>query len=917
MKKLFLIDGHALIFRMYYAFLRRPMINSKGEDTSILFGFTKYILELARREKPTHLAIAFDPPCKTFRHEIDPEYKANRAATPELIKTSLEPLIKLMESLDIPVLMSPGYEADDVIGSMARRWEAAGFQVYMVSPDKDLGQLVTDHIFQYKPAKGTNTEEVVNREALCKKYGIQDPIQIIDILTLWGDSSDNVKGVRGIGEVGARKLVAQYGSIDGILSNLDQLTAKQQEAFREASSYLSTSRDLVTIRTDIPLEVSEQALELKIRATGQTRQLFRHYEFTSLMPLLPQDPDAPATPPQEEPLSPQSRSILSALGQLHWTSRSILEKAARQTGLLALSYQEPQWLLIAGECVYRTSDPHELKKLLTDTRITKIGYQLKSCWKTLRKTAGITMAAPMADLELMHYLVNSESTHRYETLAISYLGIAPQTLELLPDDPTAAKQLPEPEPDLFAAWFASEADTPEQATPGQAIPAQVPPLTTGQHREQWQNTALLLPLYDALMRLFKQDEKLQKLYQEIEMPLIPVLASMEEEGFRIDTSLLAAYSKTLQQEAEAIEERIREQVGEPGLNIASPKQLGSVLFEKLQLDPKAKKSKSGHYSTDEETLLELQDRHPVIKDILRFRELKKLIGTYIDPFPSYIDPGSGKIHTTFNQALTATGRLSSVKPNLQNIPIRSELGREIRRAFIPSDEHHSIVSADYSQIELRLMAVLSNDPGLLEDFRHEKDIHTATAARIFHVPESEVTREQRSRAKTANFGIIYGISAFGLAQRLNLSRTEAKELIDEYFRSYPQVKAYMEQTKEVARTQTYVETLYGRKRYLPAITSRNAVVRGLAERNAINAPIQGTAADLIKIAMIRVYRRLQAEGLQSRLILQVHDELIVDALNPEVEQVKTILKEEMEQVARLSIPLTVECNSGINWLDAH
>lgn len=900
MKKLFLIDGHALIFRMYYAFLRRPMINSRGEDTSILFGFTKYILELVKREHPTHLAIAFDPPCKTFRHEIDSNYKANRAATPELIKSSLEPLIKLMEALDIPVIMVPGYEADDVIGSMAKRWEAAGFDVFMVSPDKDLGQLISDHIFQYKPAKGTNTEEVVGREAICQRFGIQDPIQIIDILTLWGDSSDNVRGVRGIGEVGAKKLVAQYGSIDGILASLDQLSAKQQAAFEEARPYIYQSRDLVTIRTDIPLEVTEQALVFQIQPHSQAKQLFQHYEFASLLPLLPNTPLMEGQEPLAEVLPPKSQSVLTDLQQVRWGSLKEMEAAARSQQRCALSFYEGNWLLLTTDLAYRTQDGGSLKKILSDPKITKVGYDLKAYYKELYKNYSLELNGPLADLQVMHYLINPESSHQYETLTLSYLGLDAKTLQA-PE--TEADTKPAPEPDLFSALFADPGDTPEE--------------NREQLHQQWQQTALLLPLHDAMVRLFQQEENLQKLYESIEMPLIRVLANMELEGFRVDCTLLEAYSKTLQQQADEIEIQIRELVQEPDLNVSSPKQIGWVLFEKLQLDPKAKKSKSGHFSTDEETLLELQDRHPAIGLILRFRELKKLINTYIDPFPSFIDPKTGKIHTTFNQALTATGRLSSAKPNLQNIPIRSELGKEIRRAFIPSDEHHQLVSADYSQIELRLMAVLSQDPDLLADFQQGKDIHTATAARIFHVAENEVTREQRSRAKTANFGIIYGISAFGLAQRLNIARTEAKELIEEYFRSYPLVKTYMEMTQELARKQTYVETRYGRKRYLPAINSRNAMVRGLAERNAINAPIQGTAADIIKLAMIRVSNRLEKEGLKSRLILQVHDELIVDAWTHEVDQVKTILQEEMEQVAQFRIPLTVSSNSGNNWLDAH
>lgn len=892
MEKLLLIDGHALMFRMYYAFIRRPMINSKGEDTSVIFGFTKYLLDLIAREHPTHIAVAFDPPCKTFRHEAFPEYKANRGATPEVIKEALEPLTAIVRSMGIPVMMIPGYEADDVIGSMAKKWSDKGFMVYMVSPDKDLGQLVSDRILQLKPGKGGGDDEIVDKEKILEKFGIPDPSGIIDILAIWGDASDNVPGVKGIGEVGARKLVAAYGSIDGILEHIDEIPAKQATAIRESAETLKMSRFLVTIKTDADPGCTEDELRLDLGDTSETRNLLSRYECFSLLKLLP-------SPPVED-MAPE-RGTGSVFPKFRFTDIREFEKLAAATEDTGIIFQDMLYLSTEGHdgetVIFKTHNPEEAVQILSSGKISKTGYNLKLTINRLR-SYGITLEGYLQDLELMHYLINPETTHKMEILASSYLGIDAEAFyRSVSTAGTQDGNRELPEPDLFSA--------PEQDQD---------PEDTEKHAAE---ATLLLPLCKAIRKEFEKDPELLKLYEGIEMPLIRVLSEMELNGFRIDTDMLAKYGNSLKAELDILEDRIRKETGEPDLNISSPIQLGNVLFGKMQLDPKARKNKRGNYSTDEETLSDLKDRHPVIGDILAFREIKKLLSTYIEPFPAMIDPSDGKVHTTFNQALTATGRLSSVRPNLQNIPIRTELGREIRKAFIPSSPDRVIISADYSQIELRVMASVCGDSHMIEAFRHGKDIHTATAARIFKVDESEVTSEQRRMAKTANFGIIYGISAFGLSQRLEISRKEAKELIDGYFLNYPSIVGYLEETKRLAREKGYVETLMGRKRYIKDINSRNAVVRGFAERNAINAPIQGTAADIIKKAMINVNRSLKEAGMETAMILQVHDELVFDAPAHEKEAVMDIVKREMETVFELKVPLVVECNYGHDWLEAH
>lgn len=891
MKKLILIDGHALMFRMYYAFLRRPMINSKGVDTSVLFGFTKYLLELINKEQPTHLAVAFDPPCKTFRHEFYSEYKANRSAAPEVIKESLEPLCNIVKALNIPVLMSEGFEADDVIGSVAKQWSQKGFTVVMVSPDKDLGQLIDDNIFQFKPGKSGAENEILGKKEICEKFSIENPLQIIDILAIWGDASDNVPGVRGIGEVGAKKLVSQFGSVENIIANADKLPAKQKQSVLDSIESLKTSKFLVTIRTDIEMNLTEEDLRVSFTNSSKAKELLKEYECFSLVSLIPGEDATPQ----------ESNNVNNMQFNTEQVTVGEVLKKAKDNKRIAISIGNDNSIYVAageanatiGTAICKKGE--DIREVIEDKDIIKIGHNFKSLLKLLWKEE-IYPKGTIADLELMHYLINPEVSHRVDILSSSLLGIDPSIIASQGKAPVEEIQM-----DLFSFSEETQGDS--------AI--------ENERQSKRIETALMLPLYSALAKKFEEDKGVEELYYSIEMPLISVLAQMEVNGFKIDTNMLSAFGEELGKELALIENKIRELAEQPDLNVSSPMQLGVVLFEKLKIDPKAKKNKRGNYSTDEETLTELADKHPIVNEILRFRAIKKLLSTYIEPFPSLIDPADGKVHTTFNQALTATGRLSSVKPNLQNIPIRTEMGKEIRRAFIGSSAQHRIVSADYSQIELRIMAALSGDNDMIEAFRNGKDIHTATAAKIFKEETEDVTSDQRRIAKTANFGIIYGISPFGLSQRLNIPRKEAKELIEEYFLNYPAISEYIERMKVQARENGFVQTIFGRKRYLKDINSRNATVRGFAERNAINAPIQGSAADIIKMAMINVAKALKENNLESKMILQVHDELVFDCPVGEVEKVKAIVREQMENVTRLSVPLTVECNDGENWLQAH
>ena len=886
--KLFLIDGHALIFKMYYAFLGRPMVNSQGVDTSILFGFTKYLLELIERERPTHVAVSFDPPGGTFRNELYPAYKANRGETPELVIASLEPLTRIVEALDIPVLMVPGFEADDVIGSAAKRFAREGFEVYMVTPDKDYGQLVEPRIFQLKPGKGGGESEVLGVAEVCDKWKIASPDRVVDILAICGDSSDNVPGVPGVGPVGAARLLDKYGSVEGIYGHLGELTARQQEQFRAAEGHIGLSKRLVTIKTDIPLDVTAEELAYDTVATAELDALLDRYEMPSLKrlvrkvavpgrkaPSMPSMPSAPSAPAAAEavPERPASAAPAPELAV------APLSPAEIRGGRIAVNLQG-NLLYAATEAGVASGAPEDFRDWLADPQVVKVGLDLKSQMNRLA-ARGIPVEGRLEDIELMHYLLNPERSHKLDVLARSYLGV-----------------------DLSGQ---------EEAVTGSLFDE----LPAEDGTDRVRETAVILRLSGCLWEEIVATEGMRRLYDEIEEPLIHVLARMEQTGVKVDLESLREFADGLRRKLLAREEEVRRLAGDPALNVSSPKQIGALLYEKLKLDPKARKPKSGNWPTDEQTLRRLAGSSPIIEAILDYRGLRKLLSTYIEPFAGFVSPVDGRVHTTFNQALTSTGRLSSSNPNLQNIPIRSEEGREIRKAFVPGSPDCVMMSADYSQIELRLMAHLCGDAHLVEAFRSGLDIHAATAAKIFRVPLSEVSADQRRIAKTANFGIMYGISSFGLAERLHCPRAEAKQLIDDYFASFPSIRGFIDATVAQAREQGYVETLFGRRRYIADITAGNAAVRALAERNAVNAPIQGTAADIIKLAMNAVDRRLREGGFRARMVLQIHDELLLEVPREEVAPVRELLVREMENVIELSVPLTVECNDGKTWLEAH
>ena len=882
MDKLFLIDGHALVFKMYYAFLHRPMVNSKGADMSILFGVTKYLLEMFEREKPTHVLVAFDPPGGTFRNQMYPAYKGTRPPTPQLVIDALEPLTQLVLAMNIPVLTLPGFEADDVLGSAATQLASETLDVYMVTPDKDYGQLVGPHAFLYKPGKSGTESEILGVPELCAKWGVDTPAQVIDMLAICGDTADNVPGVKGVGEVGAAKLIAKYGSMENIYAHLEELTPKQQALFREAEPHMALSKELITIKTDIQLPVTLEDMRFTGRFQQRLAALFNEYEFASLRRYIDgkleaagegalpsaslRDPSPVAFTYREAPL-PEVLAAARKSGKLGLVTETFGE------GIFAPLRR----LVVAAEglaCQIPGQAGNDVKAILEDESIAKYGVDLKKQSHSLAN-AGFALNGPWKDIQLMHYVLNPERSHELAALSQTLLGV----------------QLEEEAEATTGSLF--------DEAPREEAPSRL------------KEAAVLVPLGEKL------EEGLPDFYQSMEEPLSKVLARMERAGVKVDLSQLRTFAEGLRKELAQREAEIRELAGEPLLNISSPKQVGDLLFEKLHLDPKAKKSARGQYSTDEATLLTLIDRHPIVDQILEFRAVKKLLSTYIEPFPSYISEVDGRVHTTFNQALTATGRLSSSNPNLQNIPIRTERGKEIRKAFVPGTPGGVIMSADYSQIELRIMAHLSCDAHLTQAFRDGVDVHAATAAKIFRIPVEEVTREQRGMAKTANFGIMYGISSFGLAQRLHLSRSAAKELIEGYFASFPAIRSFIDDSIAFARANGYVETLFGRRRYLPDINARNATVRALAERNAVNAPIQGTSADIIKLAMTGVDRKIREAGLQSRMVLQIHDELVFDAIPEEVPQLQALVKEVMENVIRLSVPLTVDCGAGINWLEAH
>ena len=876
-KRIFLIDGHALVFKMYYALLRRPMVNSKGVDTSILYGFTKYLLELIDRQKPEYLAVAFDPPGGSFRNKLYPAYKANRDATPQLVIDALDPLCEICRAMDIPVLMIPGFEADDVVGSMAKRAEREGLKVYMVTPDKDYGQLVSPNIYQYKPPKSGSDPEILDCAAVCAKYGIDRTEQVIDMLAICGDASDNVPGVKGVGEVGAGKLIRSYGSLEGIYEHIDELSPRQKQMFEEARDHIDLSKVLVTIKTDIEIDVPTESMAMDGQVEKRICELFDLYEFGSLKRYLNSF--------RIKDIHEEAKPMKSSLPFREVSAEEIC-RAATVSGCCAIVPDGKDSLAVAvpdgkGAITAAVPDGKEMMVAMGDRMLFREcldNPDLKVyCCDIKEWLKDNCIAGTLMDCSLMDYVNNPEKSHRFDSLVSSLLGI-----ELKPKEAT---------PTLFGE------DESEEDDGKGALLACAATLQLGR-----------------LLETELARQGLSDVYLKIEEPLIRVLAKMEKDGVKMDLDSLRSFAAGLREEVQQREEKIRAMAGNPNLNISSPKQIAALLYDELQL---LQRKKKGNDSTDEETLLSIKDRHPIVREILEFRAAKKLLSTYIEPFPGYISRSDGKIHTCFNQALTATGRLSSSNPNLQNIPIRSERGKEIRKAFVPSREGGVIMSADYSQIELRIMAHLSQDRHLIEAFNSGLDVHKATAAKIFGIDSSEVSAEQRRIAKTANFGIMYGISAFGLSQRLSCSRAEAKQIIDDYFESFPAIRSFIEDTLTAARENGYVETIFGRRRFVPDVNSRNGTVRALAERNAVNAPIQGTSADIIKMAMAGVDRRISEAGLKSRMVLQIHDELLFDALEEEIDTLKAIVVEEMENVVRLSVPLTVECDYGKNWLEAH
>ena len=907
--KLFLIDGHALIFKMYYAFLGRPMINGKGVDTSILFGFTKYLLELIEREHPTHLAVSFDPPGGTFRNVMYPAYKANRVETPQLVIDALEPLTAIVKAMDIPVLMIPGFEADDVIGSMAKRCAGPDMDVYMVTPDKDYGQLIEEHIFQYRPGKAGGENEILGIPEVCGKWGIERPEQVIDILALCGDTADNVPGVQGVGPVGAAKLLAKYGTMEGIYEHIGELTARQQTLFEAARDHIGLSKELVTIKTDIELETSVRDMVFNPKLTPELSALFDLYEFNSLKRHI-------AKFEAEGPAVPESASSKVKIVPVKLSAEEFIAKVSPEDGIAILSNPDASAVTLACGCNVTSGSPELFSGLLESAAFPKIGADLKTTINALARR-GIALAGALKDVELMHYLLNPERSHKLDYLASTYLG-----LDI--NDP-ALRQV-SATPDYLTPCTPCQGDlSPLRGPHGtQAETASVrefslfdePEDDAVKEEDRSLEAAALWHLGGAIASELESVPEAKRLYDDIEEPLVMVLSRMELAGVKVDMASLREYANALRNDMLASEAKVRELAGVPALNVSSPKQIGEVIFEKLKLDPAAKKPRSGNWPTDEQTLSELSDRSPIIDAILDYRGQRKLLSTYIEPFPGYISPVDGRVHTTFNQALTSTGRLSSSNPNLQNIPIRTEEGRLIRKAFV-AEPGCVIMSADYSQIELRIMAHLCGDEHLCAAFRAGTDVHAATAAKIYGIPVGDVTADQRRVAKTANFGIMYGISSFGLSQRLKCSRSEAKKIIDDYFESFPSIRSFIDGTLASARANGYVETLFGRRRYVPDVNSHNGNIRSLAERNAVNAPIQGTSADIIKLAMVGVDRRLREDGLKTRMVLQIHDELLLEVPETEIEKVRDILVSEMEGVIALNVPLTVECNYGKTWLDAH
>ncbi|MDE0536319.1 DNA polymerase I [Tenacibaculum sp. L6] len=939
-KRLFLLDAYALIFRGYYAFIKNPRINSKGLDTSAIMGFTNSLMDVIKREKPDYLAVCFDKGGSTDRVEAFEHYKANRQETPEAIRLAVPYIEKILEAMNIPAIVKEGYEADDIIGTLAKKAEKVGLQTYMVTPDKDFAQLVSDNIFMYRPPRMGNGYEKWGIEEVKAKFEVEDPLQVIDFLGMMGDSVDNIPGLPGVGEKTAKKFIAAYGSMEGLLANTHELKGKMKEKIEANAELGILSKQLATIMLDVPVELELDKLIFEQPNIEATKEIFTDLEFRRLTENFlktfasPEEIQESASSVEKLKATKASTSgqfdLFAAPGsgntseentingfrtientnhfyQLANTPLSrklLLEKLLQQnsvcfdtetTGLKALEVEligiAFSWEANKGYYVAFPEDQEETTTILEEFRpffeaetIEKIGHNLKYDIKVL-SNYNMPVKGKLFDTMIAHYLINPDMRHNMDVLAETYLNYQPVSItELIGKKGKNQLSMREVELSKQTEYAVEDADV------------------TYQLKEHFSKEL--------------ESGNVTKLFNDVETPLVSVLSAMEIEGINLDTDFLKSLSVELTKDILQLEQDIYQQAGEE-FNIASPKQLGPILFDKLKLVDKPKKTKTGQYSTAEDVLSYLAKDHQIVADILEYRQYKKLQSTYVDALPNEINPKTGRVHTVYAQAVAATGRLSSNNPNLQNIPIRTKRGQEVRKAFIPRNEDYVLLAADYSQIELRIIAALSEEETMIKAFQHGEDIHASTAAKVFNVPIEEVTREQRSNAKTVNFGIIYGVSAFGLSNQTDLTRSEAKELIDTYYATYPKLRRYIAEQVDYAREHGYVETVLKRRRYLKDINSRNAIVRGAAERNAVNAPIQGSAADIIKLAMINIYKRFEQENFKSKMLLQVHDELVFDAHKDELDIIKPIIKQEMENAFKMGVPLDVEIDTGANWLEAH
>jgi DNA polymerase-1 len=930
-KKLFLLDAMALVYRAYFAFSTNHRVNSKGLNTSAMFGFTNTLLEVLKKENPTHIAVIFDTSAPTHRHEAFEDYKAHREAMPEDLSKSIPYIKQIIRAFNIPSIELDGYEADDIIGTFSKRAEAAGFTTYMMTPDKDYMQLVTEKVLMYKPARNGNGAEVLGVKEVCERYGIERPEQVIDILGLMGDTSDNIPGIPGVGEKTAIQLVKDFGSIDNLLANTSQLKGKLKEKVEMNTDKAIMSRQLATIHCDVPVEFNEKELELEEPNKDALREIFQELEFRRMAQIILGE-DLPVAVAEKDSKgqmdmfgtatietiiitesSDESEVVYNNISNVlhNYEIVNTAEKRAsliqellasnevsfdtettgldaNQVELVGLSFSikehEGWYVPIPENYDDALAIVQEFKPVYEHPTILKIGQNIKYDMNVL-KWYNIEVQTPIFDTMVAHYLIQPEMRHNMNVLAEAYLKYSPVSIETLigkkGKDQLSMRSVDE---NVISEYAAEDAD-------------------------------ITLQLKEKFQPMLKETLT-EKLFHEVEIPLIPVLGAMEREGIKLDMPVLAEFSKILEQDILAIDKEIQALAGTP-FNISSPKQVGDILFEVLKIDEKPKKTKTGQYATSEDILSKLAGKHPIIDKILDYREIVKLKSTYVDALPQLVNPRTGRLHTTYNQVVAVTGRLSSDNPNLQNIPIRTERGREVRKAFIPRNDDFVLLSADYSQIELRIMADLCKDPGMLEAFNNHQDIHASTAAKVFGVADNEVTSDMRRKAKMVNFGIIYGISAFGLSERLNIPRKEAAGIIEQYFMKYPLIKDFMDSSIEKARSQGYVETILGRRRYLRDINSNNATVRGFAERNAINAPIQGSAADMIKIAMINLHRIFNERKFKSRMLLQVHDELVFDVHKDELDEIKPLVVEQMRIALPLSVPVDVEAGTGLNWLEAH